>query len=187
MFAKFFDRCVHVIACRVAALLPFDEVCKHIAGHLNITRVSEVVCDLLDLSEIEQEIAKKVTISATDVAEEIDVNDVVNGLDQEEIADKVAGYIELDYDKVVAAIDIDYSEIASGLDLSDLANQIDTSDLEIDYSEIASHVSMSDLAEEINVADVAAEIDYEELAKALLAQFVKAKTVEVRPGTCEIK
>ncbi len=182
MFAKFFDRCVHVIACRVAALLPFDDVCKHIAGHLNITRVSEVVCDLLDLSEIEQEIAKKVTISATDVAGEIDTNDLINGLDQDELADKMAGYIELDYDKVVAAIDIDYSEIASSLDLSDVAREIDTSNMDFDYSEIVSNLCMSTLADEFSVSDIASQIDYEQLAKALLSQFAKAKAVECRPS-----
>lgn len=182
MFAKFINRFLDLIACRVAGLLPIDAVCKQIATHINVCHLAEVVCDTLDMSEIEQNIAKTVTISATDVAGEIDTNDIVNGLDQEEIADKVAGYIELDYDKVCAALDLDYSEIGANIDLGDLSREIDTSDMKFDYSEIASNVSLSDLAEEFHAVEIAEAINYEELAKALLSQFAKAKAVEVRPA-----
>ena len=182
MFAKFTDRLLTLVAAHVAKTVGIDAIAKNIAGHINIPHMAEVVCDTLDLSEIEDEIAKRVSVTASDVAEHIETKDVADSLDCDDIADKVAGYIDLDYDKVCAAIDLDYSEIASNLDLSDLAREIDTSSMEFDYSEIVSNLCMSTLSNEFDVSDIAAEIDYEKLAKALLSQFAKAKAVEVRPA-----
>lgn len=182
MFAKFFNRFLDLIAARVAALLSFDDLCKRIAAHANITRVAEVVCDLLDLSEVEANIAKSVHITASDVADNIEISDVVDALDIEDLADKAAGNIELDYDKVCSSLDLDYSEIASSIDLSDVARELDTSNMEFDYSEIASNLSLSELADEFALDDIGEHINYDKLAKALLAQFAKAQAVAVRPS-----
>jgi ABC-type transporter Mla MlaB component len=192
MFAKFFARFLDLVAARVAGLLPIDNVCKHIAGHVNVVRVSEVVCDLLDLSEIEANIATKVHVTASDVAEHIDTRDLADYLDSDDIAKKAADEIditavakkveknrdfvkavaeeiglsdlagELDYASLSRELELDYEEIAGNLDSEAIAAEV-----QIDMEEIASNLNMSDVASEISMSDLADEISLSDLASEI--------------------
>lgn len=172
---------------RVCREMKADTICKNIASHINVNHLAEVVCDTIDMDDVKQFMAK--SVSASDLAEYIDIDDVAEKVDitaravAEEInLSDLAG--ELNYRELTSEIEIDYSEIASNLDMSDIGNECVQ---HLDMEEIASNLNMCEIAGEIELADLASEINYEELAKALLAQFVKdhakATTVEVRTAS----
>lgn len=178
MFDKLLEQFVVLVAAQIVKMLGPDAIAKNIAQHLNKNHLAEVVCDTLDLSEIEQEIAKKVHVDADTIAGEIDLSELAAQIDKGALADCVT----LDYAKILDKVEIDYSSLAQEISASDIAYEISTSDVaeHISASDIASEIDMSSLADEIDVSDIASSLDYESLAKALLAQF--AKKVEVRPA-----
>ena len=98
-------------------------------------------------------------------------------------------YDELDTSDLSASIGkhISASDVAAALDAEDIAQhvEIDYYDLASHYeaSEIASHLDLSDIAREVEVDADDVTVDYEALAKALLAQFARAKAVEVRSSS----
>jgi len=112
------------------------------------------------------------------VMEDIDMDDLARRAAQNIVASDVASHIECG--DIVDAIEL--ADLAGEIDAEDIARHIDWSDVEVDSSEVAEYISISDLGERLDFEALACRINYESLAKALLTQFAKAKSVEVRPA-----
>jgi hypothetical protein len=140
------------LAAVMVETLDLTEIKQHCA---DVISASDVV-DLLDTGDIEKKVIEGIEISASDVAEHIDLSDLAG---------------ELDYSQIANDLDIDYSEIASNLSASDIAGEISVSD-------IAEEVDMDSVIEAIVNNDDC--LDYKALAKALIRELGVARTVEVR-------
>lgn len=177
------------------------KVAPYINAHITVDvdkvvqneNLAEIVTTALH-SKLAESTPQKVyeLINLNDIAEKVDVSEVARivvdevGLDAEAIAEHI--------DATDIATHISVDDIAREIDLSDLAENIDTSDVanavaenfsasdiasEMDVSDVASNIDLTCLAAEvagaIDVSDIASsvEIDYEKLAKALLAQIAK--------------
>jgi len=169
----------------VARLLAGNPVfIKAVLERVNITAVADAlkegVMEDIDMDDLARRAAQNIV--ASDVASHIECGDIVDAI---ELAD-LAG--EIDAEDIARHIDwsdieVDLSEVAENLCLSSLAEKFD-------LSEVVSNIDMHKLAQNCDVSDAVNDvlcngddmIDYQELAKALLGQLVKANTVEVRPA-----
>ena len=100
--------------------------------------------------------------------------------DKSEFGFKVKGIVEDNIQSLVRD-NLDYSDLASEIDASDIASYIRMSRLaaEINAADIANEISLHDIASELSTSDIANEIDIENLADTIATQHTISIAAEV--------
>lgn len=113
------------------------------------------------------------------IASNIQMSDLADEISTESIEDKVVEKIDLDEVAQRVGNEVDMGEISEHVKDN---FEFDYSEFDIDYSSLANEVDLSDLASEVkdqievDMSELAEDIDYEELAKALIK--LASKSVE---------
>ena len=113
------------------------------------------------------------------IASNIQMSDLADEISTDSIEDRVIEKMDLDEVARRAAENVDAGDVADHVKDN---FEFDYSEFDIDYSSLANEVDPSDLASEvkdqieIDMSELAEDIDYEELAKALIK--LASKSVE---------
>lgn len=134
MFAKFIARiATPVINAIAAAILKSDAakdfLAEAVASRINAKKVAQhldygALYDELDTNDLYTHVAKHCDVSASDIAEHLDSEDI-------------AQHVEIDYYEVASHMEA--SEVAGHFDLTDVAREleIDVDDVTVDYEALA--------------------------------------------------
>jgi hypothetical protein len=138
---------------------------------------SDLMCEFIRRMDI-QPLAE--LVAGNDDLTRAVVSELEDGIDTDDIAEKVAGKIDasdvasyMDASDVASNMDIEISEIAErvvqDLDMSELA-------AELDYDQLKGEMDYEQLAEDLDYDKLAEELEYDKLAEVLVSKLKEAWT-----------
>jgi len=142
-----------------------EQVAEHISDKVTDACVASMsaqdVAHEMDYSEVAEHIST--SDIASDLAYDIDAGEVAENISLDDLAyhldnDEIADYL----DKAEVAESIRLDDLAGAIDYRNLADYIDSDDIEVDLHDLQSHIDMSELGE--YTAD---HIDYESVVGAM--------------------